>query len=54
MVSVFVVSIMAYLIKKPYQKVVNDYVDAMNRVGRGDFTIQATEKDADHTGYGKD
>lgn len=44
LVSVFVVSIMAYLIKKPYQKVVNDYVDAMNRVGRGDFTIQATEK----------
>lgn len=44
LVSVFVVSIMAYLIKKPYQKVVNDYVDAMNRVGRGDFTIRATEK----------
>ena len=44
LVSVFVVSIMAYLIKKPYQKVVNDYVDAMNRVGRGDFTIQTTEK----------
>ena len=44
LVSAFVVSIMAYLIKKPYQKVVNDYVDAMNRVGRGDFTIQATEK----------
>ena len=44
LVSAFVVSIMAYLIKKPYQKVVNDYVDAMNRVGRGDFTIQTTEK----------
>ena len=44
LVSVFVVSIMAYLIKKPYQKVVNDYVDAMNRVGKGDFTIQTTEK----------
>ena len=44
LVSAFVVSIMAYLIKKPYQKVVNDYVDAMNRVGKGDFTIQTTEK----------
>ncbi len=44
LVSAFVVSIIAYLIKKPYQKVVNDYVDAMNRVGRGDFTIQTTEK----------
>lgn len=44
LVSAFVVSIMAYLIKKPYQKVVNDYVDAMNRVGKGDFTIQTTKK----------
>ncbi len=44
LVSVFVVSIIACLIKKPYQKVINDYVDAMNRVGRGDFTLQVTEK----------
>ena len=42
--SVFVVSIMAYLIKKPYQKVVNDYVEAMNRVGRGDFSVRTTVK----------
>ena len=44
LVSVFVVSIMAYLIKKPYQKVVNDYVEAMNRVGRGDFSVRTTVK----------
>ena len=44
LVSGFVVVILAYLIRKPYLKVVNDYVDAMSRVEKGDFTVRAREK----------
>lgn len=44
LVSVFVVFIFAYLIRKPYLKVVDDYVDAMSRVEKGDFTVRAREK----------
>lgn len=43
-VSVFIAFIFVYLIRKPYLKVVDDYVDAMSRVEKGDFTVRAKEK----------
>lgn len=43
-VSIFIAFIFVYLIRKPYLKVVDDYVDAMSRVEKGDFTVRAKEK----------
>lgn len=42
--SMLVVLIMVYLLRKPYLKVVDDYVEAMGRVENGDFSIPTWER----------
>lgn len=42
--SMFIVLIMVYLLRKPYLKVVDDFIEAMSRVENGDFSVPTWER----------